>query len=862
MNEELAYGTMDTDRPENVAGSNERVERPKNDRRKTTYTFPIKIMPSPKSTTSTSLIEEFTEVETQAYYNESLDYNYISSRFAFSLGLRPDADRPAKPRSKSVSKPKIPFKPKHLVRSQTSPISEIRPLQRSRTEPLSRRIFSPLARDNTESEETPVNTSTDTPIAPRIPPRRTSTTATLVPSNSQAPPIFSLLEPTPQAISRSSLTSPLFPDADLNPFSPRPGATFGAMVVDTPPRTPQRPKLLQTQTEGTPSLFEALNSHPVMPMPNIPTILTEEPEIVSEEPKDLSEESEPNLEGMGTGTGIGMGFGIGEEIRGRDYDQDPDTMSGDLTLHWKSSPLSRYTQRTVFWIVPHAKFDVVFGHDETDFNVPIHNPTKWGLGGWGLGGGGGGGVERGRGERNQFREGIRRGVLKKVEEQSSFSLLHSATNIMDMWLRPPYPTHVRRNSKDSDSKTPLLGNVDDQGRDMHDAPLTYPELENQLRNELNCTEERRRKHEGKRAVNIWDVRAGKAVLAEQAKGASGEIRKLVGAVVKDVKAREGGKRVVSGGSLNEAGRASRVEAEATHDKIAHEETAPGPSATDSSNVVVTQQPEPQPQPQPQPEISRPIPHLFSPFALKTESIPEAALPSTNLPDPTTLELTPTSANQTENQSPGSSLRVELTDTQIQQQIQAQMDREAEREAEREMEREMQAQMEREIQEQIEEETRAQVTPPTLPPRPKRFSIAPDTNIGSESAPAKFPEVETKEQEQPGSQAPNIHSSLSKIRSAHSHHDDGDSDDEDNEAMSEINLSKIPVHRLEIDDVNLDILEQMSEIHLPGPAFGSLNERFDAKWEMEDERIHPDRRVWRRNFRGVLGELLKIRELRV
>ncbi|RAL59232.1 hypothetical protein DID88_006947 [Monilinia fructigena] len=58
MNEDLAYGTMGTDRPENVAGSNERVERPKNDRRKTTYTFPIKIMPSPKSTTSTSLIED------------------------------------------------------------------------------------------------------------------------------------------------------------------------------------------------------------------------------------------------------------------------------------------------------------------------------------------------------------------------------------------------------------------------------------------------------------------------------------------------------------------------------------------------------------------------------------------------------------------------------------------------------------------------------------------------------------------------------------------------------------------------------------------------------------------------------------
>ncbi|KAA8568913.1 hypothetical protein EYC84_007890 [Monilinia fructicola] len=746
----------------------------------------------------------------KAYYNESLDYNYISSRFAFSLGLRPDADRPAKPRSKSVSKPRIPFKPKHLIKDRAT-------FQKN---------FFPLARDNADSEDTPVNTSTDTPIAPRIPPRRTSTTATLVPSNSQAPPIFSLLEPTPQAISRSSLTSPLFPDADLNPFSPRPGATFGAMVVDTPPRTPQRPKLLQTQTEGTPSLFEALNSHPVIPMPNIPTILTEEPEIVSDEPGDLPEESERNLEGMGTGTGIGMGFGIGEEIRGRDYDQDPDTMSGDLTLHWKSSPLSRYTQRTVFWIVPNAKFDVVFGHDETDFNVPIQNPTKWGLGGWGLGGaggGGGGGVERARNERNQFREGIRRGVLKKVEEQSSFSLLHSATNIMDMWLRPPYPTH----------------------RDIHDVPLTFPELEKQLRNELNCTEERRRKHEGKRAVNIWDVRAGKAVLAEQAKGASGEIRKL---------------RVVSGGSLNGAGRAPPVEAEAKHDKIAREETAPGPSAADASNAVVTQQP--QLQPQPQTENSRPTSPILSPSALKTESIPEAALPSTNLPNPKTFELTPTTANQTENHSPSSSLRVEFTDTQIQEQIQAQMDREAEREAEREMEREMQAQMEREIQEQIEEEMRAQATPPTLPPRPKRFSIAPDTKIGSESAPARSSEVETKEQEETGSLAPHIHSSISKIRSAHSHHDDGDSDDEGNEAMSEINLSKIPVHRLEIDDVNLDILEQMSEINLPGPAFGSLNERFDAKWEMEDERIHPDRRVWRRNFRGVLGELLRVRELRV
>ncbi|QSZ36972.1 hypothetical protein DSL72_009064 [Monilinia vaccinii-corymbosi] len=858
MDDDLAYGTMDTDRPENVADSNERVERPKNDRRKTTYTFPIKIMPSPKSATSTSLIEEFTEVETQAYYNESLDYNYISSRFAFSLGLRPDADRPAKPRSKSVSKPKTPFKPKHLVRSQTAPVSEIRPLQRSKTEPLSRRTFSPLARENASSEDAPVSTSTDAPIRPRIPPRRTSTTATLVPSNSEAPPIFSLLEPKPQSLARSSLTSPLFPNADLNPFSPRPGATFGAMVVDTPPRTPHPPSLLRSLTESTPSLFEALNSHPVIQMPNIPAIVAEETENISEEPEDLPEESERNLEGMGTGTGIGMGFGIGEEVRGRDQDQDPNSMSGDLTLHWRSPALSRYTQRTVFWIVPDAKFDVVFGHDETDFNVPVHNSMKWGLGGWGLGCGGGEKGEKGRrNERNQFREGIRRGVLKKVEEQSSFSLLHSATNIMDMWLRPPYPTHVRGNSRNSDSKTPLLGNVDDQGRNIHDVPLTFPELENQLRNELSCTEERRRKHEAKRAVNIWDVRAGKAVLAEQAKGASGEIRKLVGAVVKDVKAREGGKRVANGENPNGVGRASPVEeeAEAAHDKAVHQETAPGPSAADASNKGATQQP------QPQPEISS------SP--LKTESIPSAPLPAPSLPNPTTFELTPTTANQTRTQSPSSSLRVEFTDAQIQEQIQAQMDRETEREAkreaEREMEREIQAQMEREIQNQIAEETRAQATPPPLPPRPKRISITANPNVNSESALTGASEASQEDNTRPEPKTnipPNIHASISKIRAAHAHDDEGDSDDDGNEVMSEINLSKIPVHRLELDDLNLEDLERMSEVHLPGPAFGSLGQRFNAKWEMEDERIHPERRVWRRNFRGVLGELLRVREVRV
>ncbi|KAI9640180.1 hypothetical protein NHQ30_011417 [Ciborinia camelliae] len=837
----LAYGTMDTDRPEIIAGGNERVERPKNDRIKTTYTFPIKIMPSPKSTTtstttsSTSLAPEFSEFETQAYYNESLDYNYISSRFAFSLGLRPDADRVTRPRSKSVSKPKTPFKPKGLVRSQTAPVSEIKPVQRSRTEPLSRRIFSPLSRESTISEDASPN-----PLPPRIPPRRTSTTATLVPSNSQPPDIFSLLEPTPEAIARSNLTSPLFPDSDLNPFSPRPGATFGAMVVDTPPRTPLRQKPLHSHTEGQPSLFEALNSHPVIPITNHPTILTEEPEGMTEEPLGISEEPERNLEGMGTGTGIGMGFGIGEEIRGREQNQDPNTMSGDLTLHWKSSPLSRYTQRTIFWIVPHATFDIVFGHDETDFNIPIHVPPKWGLGGWGLGGG-----RRGRGERNQFREGIRRGVLKKIEDPSHFSLLHSATNIMDAWLRPPYPTH-RSLSSLSDCKTPLLGNPKDGGNDHgrhglgHDVPLTYPELETQLRNELHCTDERRRKHESKRAVNIWDVRAGKAVLAEQAKGASGEIRKLVGAVVKDVRERDGGIKSAGGGERDglKEGSPLDVDQDARHPNVTNGEDVSGNgnangNATLTTTTKETETPIPTQgnltsQPQPQPILQTNL-TLLNPG--------QATL---SLPNPQSFELSPQDSNFNANEnanlneSPNSSPRGEFSDAQLQAQIEMQMEREAEREAEREVQR----QLERDVQRQIDSEIRMGM------------------GMGMGMQKEKLKNIEEEGEEGEGEGEGNIKTLIPKprqvdsaSRGSHRHEeDDGDAQDDDdiNESMSEIAVSRIPL-----------------SISGRGLANGNGNvngigvkERFEKIWEKEDEAVHFERKVWRKRFRGVLEGLVR------
>ncbi|ESZ94265.1 hypothetical protein SBOR_5333 [Sclerotinia borealis F-4128] len=919
----LAYGTMDTDGSEVVAASSERVERPKIERRKTTYTFPIKIMPSPKSTTTSSTSPEFTEVETQAYYNESLDYNYISSRFAFSLGLKPDADREAKPRSKSVSKPKIPFKPKHLARSQTAPVAEIKPLQRSITEPLFRRVFAPLNRENTISEDTPASTSTNYPLPPRLPPRRTSTTATLVPSNSQAPPIFSLLEPTPEAIARSSLTSPLFPDADLNPFSPRPGATFGAMVADTPPRTAQRPKPLHTHTEGHPSLFEALNSHPVIPITNVPTIFTEEPEGISEEPEEISNETEEisneterNLEGMGIGTGIGMGFGIGEEIRGREEDLDPNAMTGDLTLHWKSTPLSRYTQRTVFWIVPHAKFDVVFGHDETDFNIPIRNPPKWGLGSWGIGAG------KGRAERNQFREGIRRGVLKKVLDQSNFSLLHSATNIMDAWLRPPYPSHLRAGSNLSDSKVHLLsGNGREE--DVVELPLTLSELHHQLEKELHCADERRRKHEGKRAVNIWDVRAGKAVLAEQAKGASGEIRKLVGVVVKDVRERDVGKTVVIAG-LEEApvlGSAADVETETASDEIVHVEnpltTTSHANATDAANEDLAIQP------QLQPRTSLPLSPLISTSPLQTEQIhinipaPTGAPNPTPtidiLPNPQTFELSPTVANQSQSQSASSSLRVEFTDAQMQAQMHAQMDAEAELQAEAEAEAEIKAQMEKDIQAQMEREVQEQIEQdeweerdedmriaPALPPRPLRFesavlasglesgldSIKEVKETGSENENEKGSEMEMVKDKGKMSISTStdihIHTSLSKLRSAHAldgGDEDGEDEDDDegdgygddgNEMMSEIMLAGIPVRKLELDGdgdgdfgEGVDGFEQMSEIYVGDRDAGmNVKERFEKLWETEDEGVHREKRVWRGRFRGVLGELLMVRGGRV
>lgn len=196
-----------------------------------------------------------------------------------------------------------------------------------------------------------------------------------------------------------------------------------------------------------------------------------------------------------------------------------------------------------------------------------------------------------------------------------------------------------------------------------------------------------------------------------------------------------------------------------------------------------------------------------------------------------------------------------------------------------MEREMQAQMEREMQAQIEEEMRvqtqsqSQTKPPTLPPRPKRFDVVADVNADANSFPRKVENADidvesnsNKAQEKGGkSLDPSIHASISKIRSAHAHHSshsDNESEDEDNEAMSEIQLSKIPIQRLDIDDVNLNGFEEMSEINLPSQSFGTLAQRFEAKWEMEDEALHAERKVWRRRFRGVLGEFMRKREVRI
>lgn len=397
------------------------------------------------------------------------------------------------------------------------------------------------------------------------------------------------------------------------------------------------------------------------------------------------------------------------------------------------------------------------------------------------------------------------------------------------------------------------------------------------------------KHEAKRAVNIWDIRAGKAVLAEQAKGASGEIRKLVGAVVKDVKARDGGKRdggkkgdgrerergrervKINGvGNGNREGRAPPKEQDRVMklDKVVKNSGASG-SGSGSAAAVPRETPAivPAKQPQLQTSSSSSSLHRTSHLVTPILSLPTHLLPPTQLPPPQNAPLSIAQTldlPQNITQSPSPSLNVEFTDSQLQAQIQAEIEREMSRERareqsrerdrekqvyeqqqarelarkeEEEMQREIQEQMEREIQAQIESETR-----PALPPRPRVLGSLSSRGINDEG----------------------VHASISKLRAAHASEneddtgEDGDGEeDEDriNEAMSEIAISRIQLPRPHPEKSS-----EIEYLQLPPAWFGSLIERFEDLWGREDELVL-ERRGWRRKFRGVLGELIGIRERR-
>jgi hypothetical protein len=154
-----------------------------------------------------------------------------------------------------------------------------------------------------------------------------------------------------------------------------------------------------------------------------------------------------------------------------DGDASEAQLEGDCTLIWQCSGLSRYKQRTVFWIVPDAKFDLIFGHDDEDFNPRFKT------------------------NRDQFRQGVRSGFLKKGPAPAGKRSFQGAFAGFDQYFRR---TNAVEPPKTADSSS---------ANDIALKPcpvFTLAEIQEQIAEQLACSEERKHKHELRRAVNIWN----------------------------------------------------------------------------------------------------------------------------------------------------------------------------------------------------------------------------------------------------------------------------------------------------------------------------------------------------------------------
>jgi hypothetical protein len=135
--------------------------------------------------------------------------------------------------------------------------------------------------------------------------------------------------------------------------------------------------------------------------------------------------------------------------------RDIDDIDGDFTLVWVCEALGRYQQRNVFWIAKEAHFDLLFGY-EKDFNIP-------------------------KNQDNQFQCGINNGTLKTEFPRKSFQ-----GGILEDYLLPM-----------GTSSGSFDGNLGFRMPSLVDIKI-------QLAAQLASSPERKRRHDLRRALNIYD----------------------------------------------------------------------------------------------------------------------------------------------------------------------------------------------------------------------------------------------------------------------------------------------------------------------------------------------------------------------
>jgi hypothetical protein len=139
----------------------------------------------------------------------------------------------------------------------------------------------------------------------------------------------------------------------------------------------------------------------------------------------------------------------------RNLGRDIDDIDGDFTLLWVCEALGRYQQRNVFWIAKEAHFDLLFGY-EKDFNIPKH-------------------------QDNQFQCGINNGTLKMEFPRKSFQ-----GGILEDYLLPM-----------GTSSDGFDGNLGFRMPSLVDIKI-------QLAAQLASSPERKRRHDLRRALNVYD----------------------------------------------------------------------------------------------------------------------------------------------------------------------------------------------------------------------------------------------------------------------------------------------------------------------------------------------------------------------